>query len=224
MVGSGIAAIPFRMVAINGGTEEEFPPVPTGWEVDEMILSPECFAREWLSSDNFEVFGEFASRFGIRIGKFGTPSFVDFQSNPGKYFTEAFYPFDPVFLHKAKISPWRNVNNCTARIDYLSIENSTVRYTPDGNEREYTEYKVLAEVSTTQCQALAPNLRGKCFKSYLVEIFEPGGSMSFVWHNIYGLFELTSGEKMIFPLKNFLITYEPHVPGSTPAREPDSGH
>ena len=24
--------------------------------------------------------------------------------------------------------------------------------------------------------------------------------------------------------KGFLITYEPHVPGSTPAREPDSGH
>ena len=24
--------------------------------------------------------------------------------------------------------------------------------------------------------------------------------------------------------RNFLITYEPHVPGSTPAREPDSGH
>ena len=27
--------------------------------------------------------------------------------------------------------------------------------------------------------------------------------MSFVWHNIYGLFELRNDERMIFPLKNF---------------------
>ena len=64
---------PFRIVAINGGTEEEFPPVPhedddlaRGWKVDGKILSPECLAREWPSSDNFKIFGEFASQFGIR--------------------------------------------------------------------------------------------------------------------------------------------------------------
>ena len=91
---------PFRIVAINEGTEEEFPPVPTGWEVDGKILSPECFAREWPSSDNFKIFGEFASQFGIRIGKYGTPNFVDFRNNPGKFPDEVFYPFDPIFSMK----------------------------------------------------------------------------------------------------------------------------
>lgn len=194
---------PFRVTVINGAREERFPPVPTGWKIDGRFLSPECFAREWPSSDNFKTFGEFAGQFGIKIGKFGTPTFIDFRNNPGRFFNDTFFPFDPILRGRTLISPWRNMRDCIARLDYLSFETSTVRYTPDEDGQEYVEYELLAEISTTQCQALAPNLRGRCIESYLVEIFEPGGSMSFVWHNIYGLFELRNDERMIFPLKNF---------------------
>ena len=185
---------PFRIIAVNGWVKEKFPPVPVGWKVDGKILSPRCFAYEWSSSDNFE---EFQEQFGIR-------DFRDFRHNTGKYFGDPIYPFEPILFYGERISLWRNVIDCAVDVDGLLIEDKMVKFPPNGDEpwRKY-EYGLLSEISNNLCRELAPNLPGKCVKSYLVGIFRPGGSMSFVSLYIYGLFELGDGGKIVFPLKYF---------------------
>lgn len=186
---------PFRITVIHGAVEEELPPVPTGWAVDGKLLSPECFAYEWVSGDNFEAFGEVATRYGTGFD----------GANPGKHLDDRFHPFDPIYSWGKIISPWRNPADCnTHPPERLSLENSAVRHTYD-RERpsEYMEYRIIAEVSAGRCRDLAPGLGGRCIESYLVELSSPGGSTSFAWYYIYGLFQVEGVGKMIFPLKRF---------------------
>ena len=185
---------PFRIIAVSDWFEEEFPPVPTGWIFDGKILYPRCFVYEWLSGDNFETFEE---RFVIQ-------SVEDFRDSPGKYFGDPIYPFESVVLAGKQISLWRNIEDCAGDIGGLLIENEGIRCSSIDGERECLEqYRLLAEVSSGLCQELAPELPGKCLKSYLVEIVGSGGSMSSVYHGIYGLFLLEDGERLVFPLKTF---------------------
>ena len=191
----------FRIVSVNDWVKEEFPPAPVGWEVDGKPLPPRCFAVEWLSSDNFE---EFAERFSISY-TYDSPEFEDFAHNTGKYFGDPIFPFDPIDFHDQKISLWRNVIDCAEDSDQLIIEDFSVRDVSEENPHVYDEYTILADVSTNLCQELAPNLPGKCLKSYLVEFCSNGGgSMGcHTVYNIYGLFRMAGGDNIIFPLKNF---------------------
>ena len=193
----------FRIVEVYDWVPEKFPSVPVGWKVDDRLLSPQCFVYEWWSSNNFEAFAE---QFSI-TDKYGSPEYDDFAHNTGKYFGDPIYPLNPIypFDDNAGISLWRNVNDCAGDSDQLVIEDLTVREVSEEYPGSYDEYTILANVSTNLCQELAPNLPGKCLKSYLVEFCSNGGGSIGCnrGHNIYGLFRMEDGERIIFPLKNF---------------------
>ena len=182
---------PFSILQVSDWVPEEFPPVPTGWTINGHLLSSECLVTMWLSSDNYELFQD----------EFSTGD--DLFSSPGEYFGDPIYPFDPIY----KDSPWPSENRLWAHVNECIPAPGTVR---TGSSRivSYSpllNYRILAEVSTTLCQHLAPNLPGECLESYLVDITEcTGGSMGCLDHNnIYGMFEMDDGERIIFPLKNF---------------------
>ena len=187
----------FRIVQVYNWVTEKFPPVPVGWQVDGRLLSPQCFVYEWWSSDNFAAFAE----------QFSIADYGDFRHNTGKYFGDPIYPFNPIypFDDNKPISLWRNVNDCAGNADQLKIKGLTVRDVSEEYPSAYDEYTILADVSTNLCQELAPNLPGKCLKSYLVEFCSNGGgSIGCKWgYNIYGLFRMEDGEEIVFPLKNF---------------------
>ena len=66
-------------------------------------------------------------------------------------------------------------------------------------------YRILTEVSSKNCQNLAPNLNAKCERAYLISVGDySGGSMGWDYaYNIYGLFSLQDKRKFVVPLKNF---------------------
>ena len=185
----------FRIVEVYDWVPEKFPSVPVGWQVDGRLLSPQCFVYEWWSSDNFAHFVE----------QFSIADSEDFRHNTGKYFGDPIYPFDPIDFYDKRISLWRNVNDCAGDFDQLRIEGLTVRDISEEHPSVYDEYTVLADVSTNLCQELAPNLPGKCLKSYLIKFCSNGGGSigCNLGHNIYGLFRVEDGEEIVFPLKNF---------------------
>ena len=185
----------FRLVAVHDWVPEKFPPVPVGWKVDGRLLSPQCFVYEWWSSDNFDHFVE----------QFAIADSEDFRHNTGKYFGDPIYPFDPIDFYDKRISLWRNVNDCVGNANQLKIKGLTVRDVSEEYPSAYDEYTILADVSTNLCQELAPNLPGKCLKSYLVKFCSDGGGSigCNLGHNIYGLFRMEDGDEIIFPLKNF---------------------
>ena len=65
--------------------------------------------------------------------------------------------------------------------------------------------QILLDINQDECQNLAPNVEGKCLKSYLMSIGDySGGTMGWdMSYNIYGLFNLKNSEKFILPIKNF---------------------
>ena len=68
------------------------------------------------------------------------------------------------------------------------------------------EESILKSINSDNCQNLAPKVKGKCLKSYLISIGDyNGGTIGWdIRYNIYGLFNLQNNEKFILPLKNFL--------------------
>ena len=190
----------FRIVEVYDWVPEKFPPVPVGWKVDNRLLPPTCFEYQWVSGDNFEAFAE----------QFSIADYDDFAHNTGKYFGDPIYPFKPIypFDNNKAVRLWRYVGDCARDLapDQLQISDSTVEYFyPDTRGAESLRYTILAEVSPNLCQGLAPKLAGKCLKSFLVDIANCGGSMGCRggWYNIYGMFQMQDGERIIFPLKNF---------------------
>ena len=185
----------FRIVSVSEWIPEEFAPTPVGWKVDGRLLLPQCFVYEWLSSDNFKAY---AAHFSIS-------KFDDFRSNTGKYFGNPIYPFTSIYRWDKEISLWQNVNDCTDDYGQIEINDFTIRRVSEEYKHSYDEYTILAEVSTFLCQDLAPYLPGRCLESYLVKLCSNfGGSMGCnMGYNIYGLFRMKSGQRLIFPLKNF---------------------
>ena len=66
-------------------------------------------------------------------------------------------------------------------------------------------YTILHNINSDKCQSLAPKVKGKCLKSYLIAIGDySGGTIGWdMSYNIYGLFNLQNNKKFILPLKNF---------------------
>ena len=68
--------------------------------------------------------------------------------------------------------------------------------------RDEYAYKIIKEISSNDCQNLAPNIKGTCIKSYELTIYDWGGGSSGHWltNQIYGLFRLSNNSEYIFPL------------------------
>ncbi len=195
---------PSSIFAVHGWVPEKFPPVPVGWKVKDRLLPPQCFVYMWDSGDNFQ---EVARLFSVP-DDLGAPEFKDFEHNTGKYLGDPIYPF----YRASEYSLWKYVDECLFSVnsDQLQISDSTVEYVyPESEGREFLRYTIMADVSPDRCQDLAPNLPGKCLKSYLVDIKYCGGSLGCRGpYTIYGMFQMQDGERhtrerIIFPLKNF---------------------
>ncbi|HIB94029.1 MAG TPA: sel1 repeat family protein, partial [Candidatus Lambdaproteobacteria bacterium] len=67
----------WSIIAIDGAMEEKFEKkdLPVGWKVSGEHIPPQCFVKEWYSSDNYE---EFEKQYQIE-------NYDDFRKNPGKY-------------------------------------------------------------------------------------------------------------------------------------------
>jgi len=196
------------LVVVMGGTASG-ETLPVGWKTPEGIIPPQCFVREWMSSDNFEAFEE----------KYSIKNNADFRENPGKYIGGKI-PFETT------LTPWGNddskiflaapYNLCFkgSLIDG-KVENQQKPHVIniDGNsiegkgtyEGERYAYNILAKVPLTVCQDLSSNLKGVCKQSFLIALGDHGGgSMGWIYeYSIHGLFSFKDNQQFIVPLKRF---------------------
>ena len=202
----------WNVFSINGARTEDIPKlnVQVGWKTPDGLIPPQCFVRQWMSSDNFE---EFETKYAIK-------SHAEFRENPGKYIGSKIPKLAPIVPswggdRLVLATPYDLCLNGSIRGGYV-IEPKKLNITVDKNsieskycssETSCTEYacSVLANVPQKKCQELAPHFKGKCQQSYLIAVGDySGGSMGWDYgYNIYGLFLLKDEQRFILPLKNF---------------------
>ena len=183
--------------------------MPIGWKTPDGLIPPQCFFKEWMSSDN-------------DVGSFLKPSSTkndsDFSENPGKYIGGAIL-LDPIVPDwgGSKVflaAPYDLCFNGSLEDGYVTNQKTPHVINIDGNliksgsttsALSQYAYSILAKVPQKKCQDLAPNLKGLCRQSFLIELGDDGGgSMGWVYeHNIYGLFSFKNKRQFIVPLKRF---------------------
>ena len=151
---------------------------------------------------------------GINENYYNTKEFEDFSLNIGRYWGKEIDEFSPIKPSWGD-SGFPNINNNVSDLELAVSMESCLSKTSNnfGNRdgwitssesRDEYSYKVLKKISAEQCQLLAPNLRGNCLQSYLLEVYDwGGGSMSFNTLQVFGLFEMLDNKQYIFPLKKF---------------------
>ena len=183
--------------------------LPVGWRFADKIIPPQCFSTLWMSGDNYE---EFADKFKIK-------DYKDFSKNPGKYLGNKIPDFKPIktswdeeifltssikkcFEGELRYGGIKNIGLLEIKIKKYSIETQICSSKDVCTKFSYT---ILHSINPDKCQSLAPNIKGKCLKSYLLSIGDySGGTIGWdMSYNIYGLFNLQNNEKFVLPLKNF---------------------
>ncbi|HCU90684.1 MAG TPA: hypothetical protein DGR97_12105 [Gammaproteobacteria bacterium] len=253
----------WHIFSIKGAQEEDIPGsnMPIGWEISEGIIPPQCFVREWHSSDNFEAFEDkykipkedcwniepgrdYLSRIVLRtnaregaidtfadwLEKSGSKMLThcqstNFRKNPGMYFGKEIPSLDGIFPNwddspKERITLAAPVDLCFKGSVIGGVIGNPMKLSVKTNNKSkkieskigssedyYTEYayRILTNVPLNKCQELAPNLKGQCTQSFLIEVGDYGGGMM-GWdygYNIYGLFSFKDERRFIVPLKNF---------------------
>ena len=154
------------------------------WRVGDKILGAGCFTYEWISSDNYKAF--FAAMNDQHIDS------ENFSKNPGLYITAQSNLLKPTTIDEGVVAWFApDVNECTSKENVQKYQDHS--------------FEIIGFLSTKMCQKLAPSFAAKCKQAKLVKVGDnTSGSMGRQYHyNIYGLFELKSGQKIIVPLKNF---------------------
>ncbi|MBO44278.1 MAG: hypothetical protein CMM28_11200 [Rhodospirillaceae bacterium] len=222
----------WRVFSINGAREENIREanIPMGWIISEGLIPPQCFVKEWVSSDNFE---EFEDKYNIpkedcRSIKLGSRKrtfcqSTHFRKNPGIYLGKEITSLDgiaPSWDDKDRITLAAPVDLCfkgsviDGRIGdpiKLSVKSDKkskmIESKICSSETSCTEYaySILTNVPLNKCQELAPNLTGQCRQSFLIAVGDySGGSIGWDYgYNIYGLFSFNDKKRFIVPLKNF---------------------
>lgn len=197
----------WQIISINGAVEEEYTSAITdpAWRVEDKVIPPECFVREFASGDNFEVYAD----------TYGIEDFGDFLKYTGKYFGREIDRLEPITAYRWTFHLATILGDCptadpeiyVSSLATLSIDKDDVTRARCLDEDRCLEdsYRLLAPLSQAECQNLAPYLPGQCESAYLVETAEEtGGTMGTIYHyNFYGLFNLADGRKAIVPLVNF---------------------
>ena len=184
--------------------------MPIGWKTSNGLIPPQCFVRNWMSSDNFE---EFESQYSIKNRK-------DFRKNPGKYIGSKFVRLVPITPSwgDEKLVLAAPLESCLKgsviggvvvkqqKID-TEISKNLIKSKICSSEISCTSYayNILAKITRENCQNLAPNLRGRCEEAFLIAVGDySGGSIGWDYaYNIYGLFSNVDKKKFVVPLKNF---------------------
>ena len=198
----------WQIIAMNDVAKEDYlyEPNDPAWHVDGRTVPPQCFVKILMSAENFRVYEE----------TFGIADTENFRRNTGQYFGREINRIDPID------SSWGNGKVPLATLLDVCISTAVVplgnSYPPPiggtdnvSSESCYKEacvayaYRLLAPVSQSECQNLAPHLSGRCESAYLVRVGDySGGSIGWDYgFNIYGLFRLGDGRKAFIPLINF---------------------
>ena len=204
--------------------------MPIGWKFEGKLIPPQCFVKEWVSSDNFE---EFEDKYGIpkkdcRNVKIGSRELTfcqatDFRKNTGMYVGKEIPNLDgisPSWDDKEKIILTPKVELCINGSVVAGTIRNPIKLVLKSDEKSRSieseicssknsctkyAYEILTGIPASKCQKLAPNLKGQCRRSFLVAVGDySGGTRG--WHyryNIYGLFSLVDSTEVIVPLKNF---------------------
>lgn len=198
----------WQIFAINRAAKEDYTYEPSdpAWRVDGRIVPPQCFVKNLMSAENFRVYEE----------TFGIADTENFRRNTGQYFGREIDRLDPIVSPSGnKKVPLATFLDACSSTDAVPLSNS--HPPPIGgadnvsNEICYEElcmpysYRLLASVSQSECQNMAPHLSGRCESAYLVRIGDySGGSIGWDYgFNIYGLFRFDDGRKAFVPLVNF---------------------
>ena len=182
----------------------------SGWYVqisdgtESRLLHPNCFAFEWMSSDNFE---EFEEVFSIQR--------KDFRQFPGMSFGKEITNYHPIkpswnkngFISHATISLVQSVESCAPESFTYSVADDGSIHTnvkTDFGKLEQ-KYRVLDPIDVRECSSLAPNIGSTCLQAFKVRIGEySGGSMGWGFRQgIYGLFDIEGMGPSVVPLKYY---------------------
>ena len=169
------------------------------WKYNNKILHPYCFQTEWISSDNLQEYYEHYT--GIKENYYNTKEFDDFRVNLGSYWGKEITSFDPIRASwDEDVELAVSIDSCLGKKSKnFSIRNDRVS---SSEERDEYGYKIIKEISPKYCQTLAPNIEGRCLKSYLLKIYDWGGGSRGHWitNQVYGLFRLSNNKEYIVPL------------------------
>ncbi|WP_027361913.1 hypothetical protein [Halodesulfovibrio aestuarii] len=169
--------------------------LPAGWVIDGKMLTPDRLSRPGISNEYYEYI---AKQFSI------TPK-EDFLRNTGKYLSSL--PLVKISARREDLTPSLiNPATPTPAFNHVETKEKTVRF--EQEKDIYTlreEYTLLAEIPSEICQSLAPDFKGTCLQSYLIELGEDtGGTMGMLTNDsIYGLFRMPDKNKIIAPLVHF---------------------
>lgn len=174
------------------------------WQVKNKILGVDCFAFEWVSSDNFEAY---QSTFNIK-------NYADFSKFTGAFFGREITHYAPIkpswYTQKGdEISLINNLKSCMVKKNDITINDNIVtqiqeKHFPDDPSLEKA-YKILAKISPARCSALAPNIGTKCIESRVIWIGRDTGG-TFGWddaYGVYGVFNLPDLKLSVVPLRFF---------------------
>jgi len=196
----------WEIFRINGAIEEEVKQSKGGWSFKEKLIQPTCFARVWMSGDNFE---EYADQFKIL-------NYEKFTNTPGEFFGKEITNFKPIkAMWDEYITIINVVNDCPHKNLEINTDKKfiTMEVKDDFGKTEFG-YSTIKKIDEKKCSALAPNINSKCLSSYLVNAGDfSGGSMGWdMSYGIYGLFDLEKLGPSIVPLiffenKNEALNY-----------------
>ena len=197
-----------HIFSINGAEVKPVASPDIGWRVDDALVPPQCFAKIWMSADNYEAFED----------RFAIADHADFRAHPGRYFGREIGSLDPIDAPWGgeKVALARSLAACFAQTGSTGpntthtapvVETDTVSSRSCDSAGYCTDcaYRLLAPIPPAKCQKLAPHLPGVCEDANLVRIGDYGGG-TIGWDVqaiIYGLFALEDGRRFVVPLANF---------------------
>jgi hypothetical protein len=194
----------FRIVAINGASEEQQEP-QNPWKTENQTISPRCLSYPWPSGDNFEAIAE----------HFGIADESDFLSEPGKYLGDPVNDLAPVRppwcygadCNQTGLSVAQAVDDCNLGVSQVVITREEVIFE---NLNAYDEpcsesYTAFGRISPEACSALAPAFQAACKGGAIIRRGRDcaAGNRAPGLFGIYGLFELTNSSEYIIPLRFF---------------------
>jgi len=190
--------------------EPKQPATQAGWWLNGKVIPPTCFVRIWRSGDNYEHMTEKFS-----IDRLGTlrwypgsvlgkeiPTVDPIETDwPGSEFIVLTPDLDLCFEYRIMggqiVEP---------QVGTLKIEEHRVMFWQGYDFSPYgTHYTVIGDVSVEACQAQAPYFSGICIDAKIVDVqTRHRGSMPDPGDiQLYGLFRMPDGKKVMAPLELF---------------------
>jgi len=163
-----------------------FAETPKAWKIDDKYLTPKCFIYEWLSSHNFN---EFHDRYA------GGLEWKEWLTNIGLYYGKEI-PLEDSFEDSFgnTLSLTRYLKDCTSSKPIIE------------DEEKFLSYEVSGIKPKDSCKILAPNVSAKCLDIKIIKLSQKYLRMARIMEShIYGIFELANKNKIILPLKMYLV-------------------